>query len=357
MAYEARLEKQSSVDQLSLAQANFANLNVHSNSRRSVSRSPTNFSPAGFVRPPFNPLTPHSSVPSPTFSPSLLGKPQSQPLQKWPSRSNSSRPQCQICGKFGHTALICHHRTNLAYQTPPPQAMLTTAAHSFSSPDSVSTTSMSSYHPDENWFLDSGATHHMTPDASALSYSTPYLGGEHVTVGDGKTISISRVGSQFISSCSHKPVFLDSVLYTPAITKKLLSVARLCKDNKAFVEFYSSSFLVKDLQTKEVLLKGTLEDGLYRVSTVSSLSSKNSGNKHHPSAAVFLSSAAVPNWHLRLGHPAAATLSQILSTINVSSSSVKDFCSFCQMAKSHRLPFALADNKACKPFELVHSDV
>lgn len=79
LAYEAKLEKQNSVDQLTLAQANFASLNIHNNSRRSSSRgSTTNFPSATFVRPPFNPLNlSNSSVSSSTFSPSLLSKPQS----------------------------------------------------------------------------------------------------------------------------------------------------------------------------------------------------------------------------------------------------------------------------------------
>ena len=32
------------------------------------------------------------------------------------STPNKSKPQCQICGKLGHKANICYHRTNLNYQ-------------------------------------------------------------------------------------------------------------------------------------------------------------------------------------------------------------------------------------------------
>lgn len=225
------------MDQLNLAQVNLSNLQSHSNSRRF---SPRPAAPTMPSRPPFNPSIP--SLPN-SFSPSILGKPQPTSSQKWPSRTNSNRPQCQICGKFGHTALICHHRTNLAYQTPPPQALLTTTSASQLISDSVSTFSQESYHPDENWFLDSGAMHQMTPDASTISNPMPYLGDEHVTVGDGKKIAISHIGCRFVPSLSNTPVFLDYVLSPPAISKKLISVARLCKDNRAFIEFYSSFFL------------------------------------------------------------------------------------------------------------------
>ncbi|PON47985.1 Ribonuclease H-like domain containing protein, partial [Parasponia andersonii] len=33
------------------------------------------------------------------------------------------------------------------------------------------------------------------------------------------------------------------------------------------------------------------------------------------------------------------------------------FCSSCQFAKSHKLPFVLSDSQSMKPFELIHTDV
>lgn len=59
LAYEARLEKQTSVDQLNLMQANLSSLQLHSNSRRPTSRPSTNSS----SRTPFNP--PNFSFPAP----------------------------------------------------------------------------------------------------------------------------------------------------------------------------------------------------------------------------------------------------------------------------------------------------
>lgn len=55
-------------------------------------------------------------------------------------------------------------------------------------------------------------------------------------------------------------------MYVPGITKNLLSVAQLVKDNAKPVEFTSSCCLVKDRVTQEVLLRGTLFNGLYRLS-------------------------------------------------------------------------------------------
>ena len=124
-------------------------------------------------------------------------------------------------------------------------------------------------------FLDSRATHHFTSDLSSRDNPLPFLGDDQVMVGNGKKIDISHIGNVMINS-PIKPIKLSHVFHTLAISKQLLSVSKLCHDNKAFVKFYPTFFLVKDLSSKKILLRGNLEDGLYKLlpaSTTSSLSS------------------------------------------------------------------------------------
>jgi hypothetical protein len=49
----------------------------------------------------------------------------------------------------------------------------------------------------------------------------------------------------------------------PYIIKPLLSVQKFYRDNYVYLKFYASVFYVKDLITKEVLLSGQSNDGLY----------------------------------------------------------------------------------------------
>jgi hypothetical protein len=49
---------------------------------------------------------------------------------------------------------------------------------------------------------------------------------------------------------------LSNVLHVPHITKPLLSIQKLCRDNHVYFEFHASLFYMKDLITKEVLLSG-----------------------------------------------------------------------------------------------------
>ena len=102
---------------------------------------------------------------------------------------------------------------------------------------------------DNNWYLDLGATHHFTPDYSKLTSATPFTRSDQVAVGDGKKISISHVRYVALPNSSHS-LLLNHICHTPIISNNLISVSKLCRDNKAFVEFHPDYFLVKDQDTQ-----------------------------------------------------------------------------------------------------------
>ena len=107
------------------------------------------------------------------------------------------------------------------------------------------------------WFLDSSATHHFTPDSSNLDNSMPFLGEELVMMRNGNTISISNISSIVLKS-PFKDTKLNHIFHMLAISKQLLSVSKLCHDNKAFFEFHPNFFLVKDLCSRNILLENFL---------------------------------------------------------------------------------------------------
>ena len=105
---------------------------------------------------------------------------------------------------------------------------------------------------DDNWYLDSRASHHLTQNAGNLINSTPYTGTDKVTVGNGKHLSISNIGSHRLVSNS-RSFQLRKVFHVPFISANLISVAKFCSDNNALIDFRSNSFLVKDLHKKKIL--------------------------------------------------------------------------------------------------------
>ncbi|GAA0142221.1 hypothetical protein LIER_35538 [Lithospermum erythrorhizon] len=137
---------------------------------------------------------------------------------------------CQICEKGFHSANNCSNRFNHAYTSTKLQHYL------------------AAMHIDDHegtlWYLDSGASAHITGDSSLLHSLIPYYGSTNVRVGNGPLLSITHI-AQSTPSFSNSNHHLNK--------KNLLSIHKLCLDNKCIIEFSPSNFFVKDQQTLRIL--------------------------------------------------------------------------------------------------------
>ena len=113
----------------------------------------------------------------------------------------------------------------------------------------------------KTWYTNSGASHHVTPNATNLQNRVTYTGQDQLYIGNGQGMKILSTGNSSLSS-QHKSVKLNNILHVPAITKNLLYVHQFALDNNVFIEFHAFFCLVKDNKTEQVLLKGTHKDGL-----------------------------------------------------------------------------------------------
>jgi hypothetical protein len=162
-------------------------------------------------------------------------------------RTSSQRPSCQICGKEGHTAIRCWHRMDEAYhEDPSASAMVAT----------------SSYKIDLNWYSDTGAIDHITSDLDRLYVREQYNGGDKVHVGNGTGLRILHTGHASLRTAS-RSLALRNILHVPEISKNLLSVHKLARDNDVFFEYHPWHFSIKDRRTGTSLLDGRCEAGLY----------------------------------------------------------------------------------------------
>jgi GAG-pre-integrase domain len=259
------------------------------------------------------------------------------------SNFSKEQVQCQICYKWGHTALKCYHRFDVSYIGTPSSAQST-------SPHALLVEPSASAVPTSTWFLDSGASTHVTPDINNLSSSQPYLGVDKVHMGNGSGLSISHTGTTSIPHSSGT-LHLGNVLCVPHLTKNLLSIAQLLKDNSVSVVFTSNSCFVKDLTTQRVLLHGSLCNGLYALDIPSSPHVQ----VHHITHSSHSSS---DTWHTRLAHcsPHLLKLLHRNNKITLSSSSIFS-CTDCIRAKSHKLPFSNSSTVTEHPLHVVHTDV
>lgn len=252
-------------------------------------------------------------------------------------RGNPNNPyrdhQCQVCRKFGHTALRCWKRFDKNYNG----AGKTAAA-----------VMKEAYNIDPTWYADSAATDHITGELDKLTMKEAYNGQDQVHVANGVGMTIAHVGQSTVHTPSHS-IFLNDVLHVPQATRNLASIHRLTSDNDCFVELHPTFFCYQG--SKQTLLHGTCRNGLYPLpsSTYSSTSRVYSAVK-----------PSTERWHGRLGHPSFTTVRRVIRAHSLpceSSKAPDHVCDACQQAKSRQLPFPKSVSVSKAPVELVFSDV
>jgi len=110
------------------------------------------------------------------------------------------------------------------------------------------------------WYPDSGATHHVTPDAFNLMDFVSLSGSDQVHIGNGQGLAITYVGSLKFPSPLHPKTTLklNNMLLVPAITKNRVCVSQFAKDNDVSFEFHVNHCFVKSQDSSKVLLRGVL---------------------------------------------------------------------------------------------------
>jgi len=193
----------------------------------------------------------------------------------------------------------------------------------------------------------------MTNDPEGVDIPAVYSGNERVMVGNGQSLSISHTGS-VSALVPNSPLLLSNVLVVPVITKKLISISQLTKDNNCWVIFFYSGFIIQDRVTGVLLGVGRCENGLYVLQQHHyALASTVSSNKLRVSAHL---------WHARLGHPSFHTIDSLTKSSFISCSDKligldSSLCVGCNLGKSHRLPFSINNTCCDLPFDLLHCDL
>jgi hypothetical protein len=78
-------------------------------------------------------------------------------------------------------------------------------------------------------------------------------------------MNISHIRHSVIPT-PNRNLTLKNILHIPEADKSLLFIHRFTTDNHASLEYFLNFFLVKDLDTRRMLLKGRCHHGLYPLS-------------------------------------------------------------------------------------------
>jgi hypothetical protein len=105
----------------------------------------------------------------------------------------------------------------------------------------------------QDWVADSGASHHTTPSAGNIS-KTRLLNSSSpssIIVGNGSYLPITSVDGSVLP----KPFYLNNILLAPDIGQNLLSVRRFTTNNWCSIKFDSFGLSLKDLTTRNVIIR------------------------------------------------------------------------------------------------------
>lgn len=295
------------------------------------------------------------------------------------SRLQSSRPKvkCYFCDKPGHTTqqcrdLIALKQLSISNNSKNQKEHISSNNNRPRSPEDRRHASYMAYSGSRSssWYLDSGATHHVTYDGSELLEVRQLTGSERVVIHGvkGETLKPTAVGKLMIRSntamdldISFRNVYIDV-----ESSVKILAV-RAIDDNKGQVIFADQKVVV--IQDGETILVGEREGDLYAIKHNSSRVSWLKGDPYpdrHKSSTVGPGVQLARLWHRRYGHLSYKSLEALLTgnmVIGVTAdksgfqAASANTCDTCMYAKQTRGPFPSTGHKSSQPLGLVHMDV
>jgi len=243
-------------------------------------------------------------------------------------RQQKYTPKCQYYDQLSHVAKYCpqlHPRKATA--------KCTTASRSL----------------EQRWLIDFTASHNITSQVSNLHLHFEYDGTDEVLIGDGSGLKITHSGSLTLPFPKRNFQVQDT-LCVPTSNQNLISVHHFTKHNNVFLEFHPSCFFIKDQWTREILLQGPCQNGVYPLP--------------HPRASTLIAMVhertSINGWHQRLGHPSSKVVARMITSFSLpdsSNSSISHFYDSCSINKSHCLPFHKHGLTSSTPFDLIYTDV
>ncbi|CAI7856590.1 unnamed protein product [Closterium sp. NIES-54] len=205
--------------------------------------------------------------------------------------------------------------------------------------------------PTDAWFLDTGATQHMTHSASFLTNVGAPGDVSRVVFGNDKSLPMVGVGSTRLI-VDGGLVDITNVLHVPGLKVNLLSVTQLAKKGvKVTIDDAKMNLFWKG----KLFAQGVLNGELYQLKTHLRVASSNVAQG---------SKATLKVWHDRLAH---ANYDSVKELANkglakgfdvIAGDDEKGVCAACVEGKMARKPFGSRTSPLAKdPLALVHMDV
>ncbi|KAI9201145.1 hypothetical protein LWI28_018928 [Acer negundo] len=253
--------------------------------------------------------------------------------------------QCYNCHKYGHYSNECrgipnevNEGSNFAEKEQVEGESLMLMAHN------------STYQNQDVWFLDSGASNHMTGRKDLFTELDEKVHGE-ISFGDLSKISVQGRGDVMIKQKNRGHAFIYNVYYVPNMKTNILSLGQLLEKGY-HISLQNMQLTITDARGKLVTRVQMTKNRMFPLAI------------HHDTPKCL--TAIINNkdwlWHLRYGHLNFESLKQLGSKKMVKGLSnihhPNEMCESCVLSKQHRNSFGKEANwRATMPLELVHTDV
>jgi hypothetical protein len=175
----------------------------------------------------------------------------------------------------------------------------------------------------QDWVADSGATHHTTPPVGNISTPRPLNSSNlsSIIVGNGYSLLVTSVGDSVLP----RLFYLNNILLAPSMVQSFLSVRHFTINNWCSMEFDPFGLSVKDLSTRNVIVRSNSTGPLYTLRLPWSTT---------PLAGAMAALATTPH-ACRSYHVAASSRSSFIHC----TSNKHEFCHACPLGKHTRIPF------------------
>lgn len=120
----------------------------------------------------------------------------------------------------------------------------------------------------QTWFIDSGASCHVTNDANNIQHKQKHHGKETSTVGNGEKLNICHIGLVKLP-VEEECLLLKETFYVPEIEKILISVSKLVASNKLILNLMLLVVLLRTKRQEKFCCKGSTGKAYIKLNKIS----------------------------------------------------------------------------------------
>ena len=264
-------------------------------------------------------------------------------------KANDKGMLCFVCKKPGHIKKNCWFNKNKDKKSEKKPFEKKPSPKSGNSSVAMTCYDSLSQCDDESWFLDSGASDHLSRNLKWFVNYKQFDVPLNVKIGNGSIIEALGSGRiNLVSIVDGETIncHFENVLYVPDVAMNLVSVGCVMDKGFKLKTDMQKCVLMKDGKT---IVTGNRHRKLYKLS-IKVIVDEVCTN--------FALCNSFELWHAGLGHPNKIYTENILKRHNINIPIPKDFfCKYCKFGKQSRLPFKSGKSKTTKIGQLIHTDV